>query len=83
MTRTQAIQLITSQLATADEATVLTVADILREMHEPVRDLTLDERLLVEQSRADFVHGRTVTLDECMQNVDVSLAQRRATRILA
>lgn len=80
MTRTEAITLITAQLATADEATVLTVADILAEQQEPIRSLTPREFALVAQSKADFAAARTVSLDECMANVDAELARRRAAR---
>lgn len=80
MTRTETIILITQQLAAADEATVLTVADILAEQQNPIRALTPRELELVAQSKADFAAGRTVSLDECMANVDAELARRRAAR---
>ena len=80
MTRTETIILITQQLAAADEATVLTVADILAEQQNPIRALTPRELELVAQSKADFAVGRTVSLDECMANVDAELARRRAAR---
>jgi hypothetical protein len=35
MTRTEAIAIITSKLASADEATVMTVTDILAEAEQP------------------------------------------------
>ena len=80
MTRTEAIAIITAQLASADDATVLTVADILVDAEQPIRALTARELALVEQSKADFAAGRTVSLDECMANVDAELARRRAAR---
>lgn len=80
MTRTEAINYITTRLAAADEATVLSVADMLAEADQPIRALTPSELDLIEQSKADFAAGRTVGLDECMANVDAELARRRAAR---
>lgn len=57
MTRTETIILIAQQLAAADEATVLTVADILAEQQNPIRALTPRELELVAQSKADFAAG--------------------------
>jgi urease gamma subunit len=80
MTRTEAIAIITSKLASADEATAITVAEFLSDAEQPIRDLTPRERVLVEQSKADFATGRTVSIDECMANADSELARRRAAR---
>jgi hypothetical protein len=80
MTRSQAIAVINDKLAEADEATVHEIVDLLISTEQPIRQLTPRELELVEQSKADFAAGRTVSLDECMANVDAELARRRTAR---
>ena len=78
MTRTEAIAFIAAQLPGADEATVLTVAEILADAAQPIRDLTQRELDLVAQSKADFVAGRTYSTDEVFGQIDARRAARHA-----
>jgi hypothetical protein len=78
MTRTEAIAFIAAQLPVADEATVLTVAEILADAAQPIRDLTQRELDLVAQSKADFGAGRTYSTDEVFGHIDARRAARRA-----
>lgn len=67
MTRTEAIATITAKLAALDDERVLAVAEIVDEIAADTgtfRSLTESERALLEQSKADFVAGRTCTADE-------------------
>ena len=77
MTKTEAIAIITSQLAGLDEERVLTVADIVQSMSSTddlTRDLTTDELAQLEHSREDFATGRTYSLAEARALTDASLA---------
>jgi PHD/YefM family antitoxin component YafN of YafNO toxin-antitoxin module len=61
--------------------TVLTVADVIRDMADDeaqLRRLSARELDLVAQSRADFAAGRTHSVDEAFAIVDTRLAARRA-----
>ena len=44
------------------------------------RQLTARELELIEQSKADFRDGRTLTHDQAMARTDAFLAARRASR---
>jgi hypothetical protein len=62
MTRTEAIAIITSKLASLDDERVMTVADIVQDMAAPTAvalDLTDAERAAIERSKEDFKAGRT------------------------
>jgi hypothetical protein len=62
MTRTEAIAIITSKLASLDDERVMTVADIVQDMAAPsavALDLTDAERAAIERSKEDFKAGRT------------------------
>ena len=84
MTRAQAIAVITQRLASADDETLQSVADMLQSANarESVlpRPLTPRELALIEQSKADFAEGRTYTPDEARAYVTARLAERRAGR---
>ena len=67
MTRTEAIAIITSKLASLDDERVMTVADIVQDMANTttvVLDLTDTERAAIERSKEDFKSGRTYTSDQ-------------------
>ena len=73
MTRTEAIALITAKLASLDDERVLTVAEIVDDIAADtgaVRQLTARELALLDQSKADFVAGRTYTIDEVRAHSD-------------
>ena len=82
MTRTEAISLITDKLAGLDDATVHTVAEIVDEIagsvDAPVRELTARELALVEQSKADFAAGRTLSSEQYNAEMDDFMARMRA-----
>ena len=81
MTRTQAIAIITAQLATLDDERVLTVADFLQDIAaaEPLsRELTPGELALIAQSKDDFRSGRTLTPEQAHARTDAFIADRRA-----
>jgi uncharacterized protein (DUF39 family) len=79
MTRSEAIAFIAAQLPVADEETVLTVAEILSDAAQPVRDLSQRERELVVKSKADFEAGRTYSTEEVFAHIDARRAVRRTT----
>ena len=63
----------------ADKQQVLSVADIVTSMtvtdtDTPVRDLTPHELALIEQSKADFKAGRTLSSAETRRSIDDFLA---------
>ena len=65
MTRTQAIATITAKLASLDDAQVRTLAEIAEAIDQepqPVRPLSDRERMLLDQSKADFATGRSYSL---------------------
>ena len=83
MNREEAIAIITSQLASLDDEEVQTVADMVTSMATEAldttdrvlpRELTARELALIEQSRADFKAGRTLSVDECRALLDERLA---------
>ena len=82
MTRTEAIATITAKLASLDDERLRTVAEIVDDVaaDEAFRPLTTRELALLEQSKADFAAGRTLTLAEARARTDAALAERRALR---
>jgi hypothetical protein len=83
MTRTEAMTIITAKLASLDDERVQAVAEIVEDIAAGdgmVRQLTAAELALVEQSKADFKAGRTLSIDEARARTDAFLAQRRALR---
>ena len=73
MTRTEAIALITTKLASLDDERVQAVAEIVADIAAdaaPVRSLTARELQLLEQSKADFAAGRTYSIDEVRAHSD-------------
>ena len=78
-----AITAAVTELSTLGHESVLTVADVIRDMkteQPPSRRLTTREHDLVAQSRADFAEGRTYSTAEAFARIDVGLAARRAAR---
>ena len=69
MTRTEAIAIITTKLASLDDERIMTVADIVQDMAEPMiagpkgiaLDLTDADRAAVARAKEDFKAGRTYT----------------------
>jgi hypothetical protein len=86
MTRAQTIDTIRSKLASLEQlddhrlASVAEFLDALTDDSEPIRQLTPRERALVDQSRADFAEGRTLSADEARARTDAYLAERRRPR---
>ena len=83
MTRAETIAKITAKLATLDDAGIEAVADFVGDVADNgdlPRPLTERELALIEQSKADFKAGRTLSLDEARARTDAFLAQRRAAR---
>ena len=78
MTRTEAIAVIYSKLASLDDEQVSTLAGIAEDMDAeanwPLRGLSRRELSLVEQSKADFAAGRTYSVDEVKAMLDDELA---------
>ncbi len=78
MTRTEAIAIIEKALPVADEATLAAAAELLQSAQaEPSvlsRALTSRELELIEQSKADFAAGRTLTSVEARASIDDALA---------
>ena len=78
MTRTAAIAIIDKALPSADEATLAAVAELLRtagaEASVLPRALTARELALIEQSKEDFRHGRTLSAAETRASIDEALA---------
>jgi hypothetical protein len=88
MTRSQAIALITSKLASLDDERVQEIADLVQSMdgedlEECVlpRELTPRELALIEQSKEDFRASRTLTLEEAEARTDEFLSARRRERM--
>ncbi len=81
MTRTQAIAAINAKLAALTDERVRTVIDYidhLTNVDEPIRDLTQREMALVQQSKADFAAGRTLTIDESRTRSNALIERLRA-----
>ena len=83
MTRQQAIDTITVQLASLDDEAVQDFAEMLEHSRSDSvlpRALTARELALIEQSRQDFRDGRTLSIDELERFLDAGLEQRRKQR---
>lgn len=82
MTRTQAIAIIEKALPAADEATLAAVAELLQNAStgtdELPRELTPRELELIEQSKEDFRHGRTLSSDEYRADMSAFLEVLKA-----
>ncbi len=79
MSRTETIALINDRLPSLADDQLRSVAEITEAMHqgnEPARPLTARELALIEQSKADFVAGRTLTHAELVVELDERLAKR-------
>ena len=78
MTRTEAIAIIEKALPVADEATLAAAAALLQSAQaEPSvlpRALTARELEMIEQSKADFAAGRTMTSKAARASIDEALA---------
>ena len=82
MTRAQALAIINAKLASLDDEHVMTVAEIVESMEaadELPRELTANERALIEQAKEDFKTGRSYSLDEARALTDQILAKRGVT----
>jgi hypothetical protein len=79
MTRTEAIAIIERALPTADETTLAAAAALLQSAQaDPSvlpRPLTSRELALIEQSKADFAAGRTMSSAEARASIDEALAR--------
>ena len=75
MTRTEAIALITARLASLDDDRLQTVADIVQDYASTtlLRPLSDREKSLLDQSRDDFAAGRTMTMDQLIDDLDKEL----------
>jgi hypothetical protein len=76
MSKQQAIDLINAKLVDLDEEHVQAVADMIRSIDaasELPRHLSDREQALIEQSKQDFVAGRTLTAVEARKSIDVHL----------
>lgn len=82
MTRTETIATITAKLASLDDEQLRAVVEIVDAgtTERAVRQLTARELALLEQSKADFAAGRTLTVAEARARTDAHLAARRALR---
>ena len=82
MTRTEAIATITAKLGALDDERLQAVVEIVDDIaaNEALRPLTARELALLDQSKADFKEGRTLSLDEARARTDAYLAERRALR---
>jgi hypothetical protein len=72
-----------TELSTLGHQSVLTVADVIRDMkteQAPSRRLTARERDLIVRSKTDFANGRTYNTEEAFERIDAGLAARRAAR---
>jgi hypothetical protein len=77
MTRSEAIAVINSKLASLDDERVLAVAEIVDDIAADagtIRDLTARERALLAQSKDDFKSGATLSFDELVEDLDRELA---------
>jgi hypothetical protein len=82
MTRTEAIATITAKLGALDDERLQAVVEIVDDIatNEALRPLTARELALLDQSKADFKEGRTLSLDEARARTDAYLAERRPLR---
>ena len=83
MTRTEALAIITAKLASLDDEQVTAVVEIVQSMPaagQRLRPLSARETALLEQSKADFREGRTLTLDELDAFLDAAATARSYAR---
>lgn len=80
MTRFETISNITAQLERASDEVLVAVAEQLEAALDPIRQLTARELALVEQSKADFAHGRAYTRAEAEAHVERRLEEARLAR---
>ena len=82
MIRTEAIATITAKLGALDDERLQAVVEIVDDIaaNEVLRPLTARELALLDQSKADFKEGRTLSLDEARARTDAYLAERRPLR---
>ena len=82
MTRSEAIAIIEKALPVADEATLAAAAELLQSAQSDdsvlPRALTARELELIEQSKADFKAGRTLSPAEARAHSDAFLDTLRA-----
>jgi hypothetical protein len=80
MTRSEAITVITSRLASLGDEGLSSLAEHAEDLGEAgaVRQLTERELALVEQAKADFAAGRTYTMEEARLLFDAFIAGLRA-----
>ena len=81
MNRNEAIAIITSQLASLDDESVQTVADMVQSLSNDnvlPRELTPRELALIEQSKEDFRLGRTLGPDEYRAEMAAFMAGLKA-----
>ena len=81
MTRSQDIAIINAKLADLDDEAVAAVANIVRDIDAAgtlPRALSARERALIEQSKADFLEGRTYSLDEARERSDAFIEKLRS-----
>ena len=82
MTRIETIASITAKLGTLDDERLQAIAEIVEDVaaDEAFRPLTVSEIALLDQSKADFEAGRTLTLTKARVRTDAYFAERRALR---
>lgn len=78
MTRTEAITIITTKLASLDDDKLLAVADIVQSIdneRRQVRQLSARERGLLVQSKSDFSAGRKYSHEQLTALLDARLGR--------
>ena len=82
MTRIETIATLTAKLGALDDERLQAVIEIVEDIssNDMMRPLAAREIALLEQSRADFKEGRTLSLDEARARTDAYLAERRSLR---
>ena len=81
MTRPQAIAIITSKLDELDDERVFAVADMVQDIDaesELPRELTDEELRIIEQSKEDFRHGRTLSSAEYKADIEAFMTVLRS-----
>ena len=83
MSRNETIALIKRQLPVINDEALAAIRSIIEEvcLSEPMRQLTPQEIAEVNNSRAVFAAGRTLSLDELNTFLDEAAAARRTARI--
>jgi hypothetical protein len=84
MTRTEVLSKIISRLPAADDAVLETIAGLLEVGSASTpspRPLTARETASVEQSKADFVAGRTLTTEQVRARADELFARYRTASL--